>query len=288
MLHESGLGEEFWAEAVAAAFHGVNKSPCSALEYKTPEEVWTKTKPDLSGLRIFGCRCYTHIPRVQRSKIQPTTTSCIFIGYPPDQRGYRVWNAKIRKAFVARDIVFDEILFPARKNLFEVPMIESRKPPEIGQMSDALDVPGNSVEIAQDEISEGVLDGSMEVDPSSGDERADPKFQEELNEYNRIFTESLRRPVRTKKRPVHLDYYITMYVVQRSDQPEDYVSAMTSPDAKSWKNATDQEMEQIYKNCTWTLVEPPPSCNILATRWVFRRKGPNLFRARLVVKVQAG
>lgn len=56
MLHESKLGQEFWAEAVATASHMMNKTPCRAIGYKTPEEVWTKIKPDLSRLRIFGCQ----------------------------------------------------------------------------------------------------------------------------------------------------------------------------------------------------------------------------------------
>eukprot|EP00253_Pinus_taeda_P018593 PITA_18593 len=40
MLNGAGLGQEFWAEAVKTAFYLVNRSPSSALEDKTPQEVW--------------------------------------------------------------------------------------------------------------------------------------------------------------------------------------------------------------------------------------------------------
>ena len=55
MLSGTGLGQEFWAEAVEIACYLVKKSPSSTLEDKTPHEVWTGKKPSLSHLRVFGC-----------------------------------------------------------------------------------------------------------------------------------------------------------------------------------------------------------------------------------------
>ena len=49
------LGQELWAEAMDISCYLVNRSPSSALEDKTPHEVWTSKKPSLSHLRVFGC-----------------------------------------------------------------------------------------------------------------------------------------------------------------------------------------------------------------------------------------
>ena len=63
MLHGAGLGQEFWVEAVNTACYLVNRSPSSALEDKTPQEVWTGKKPSLSHLRVVGCDAYVHVPK---------------------------------------------------------------------------------------------------------------------------------------------------------------------------------------------------------------------------------
>eukprot|EP00253_Pinus_taeda_P035892 PITA_35892 len=63
ILSGAGLGQEFWAEAVDTACYLVNRSPSSALEDKTPQEVWPGKKPSLSHLRVFGCDAYVHVPK---------------------------------------------------------------------------------------------------------------------------------------------------------------------------------------------------------------------------------
>ena len=45
MLNSVELGQEFWAEAVGTTCYLVNRSPSSALDEKTPHEVWTEKKP---------------------------------------------------------------------------------------------------------------------------------------------------------------------------------------------------------------------------------------------------
>eukprot|EP00253_Pinus_taeda_P027032 PITA_27032 len=69
MLSGAGLGQEFWAEAVDTACYLVNRSRSSALEDKTPQEVWTGKKPFLSHLRVFGCDAYVHVPKEKRTKL---------------------------------------------------------------------------------------------------------------------------------------------------------------------------------------------------------------------------
>lgn len=63
ILSDTGLGQEFWVEAVKTTCYLVNRSLSSALENKTPQEVWTGKKPSLSHLRVFGCDEYVHVPK---------------------------------------------------------------------------------------------------------------------------------------------------------------------------------------------------------------------------------
>ena len=97
MLSGTGLGQEFWAEAVETACYLVNISPSSMLEDKTPHEVWTGNKPSLSHLRVFGCDAYVHVPKEKRRKLDNKSERCIFIGYKDGLKGYKLWNSERRK-----------------------------------------------------------------------------------------------------------------------------------------------------------------------------------------------
>eukprot|EP00253_Pinus_taeda_P001453 PITA_01453 len=84
MLSGVRLGQEFWVEAVETTCCLVNRSPSSALEYNTPQGVWTSKKPSLSHLRVFRCDAYVHAPKEKRTKLDSKSKKCIFIGEVKD------------------------------------------------------------------------------------------------------------------------------------------------------------------------------------------------------------
>eukprot|EP00253_Pinus_taeda_P028970 PITA_28970 len=84
MLSGAGLGQEFWAKAVETACYLVNRSPSSALEDKTPQEVWTSKKPSISHLGVFRCDAYVHVPKEKRTKLDSKSEKYIFIGEVKD------------------------------------------------------------------------------------------------------------------------------------------------------------------------------------------------------------
>jgi hypothetical protein len=92
MLNGAELGQEFWAETVGTTCYMVNQSPSSALDDKTPHEVWNGKKPSLKHLRVFGCDAYVHVPKENRSKLDKKDEKSIFIGYKDGVKGYKLWN----------------------------------------------------------------------------------------------------------------------------------------------------------------------------------------------------
>ncbi|KAL6337934.1 hypothetical protein AAG906_005399 [Vitis piasezkii] len=60
MRIDAGLSKKFWAEAVNTAAYLVNRSPSTAIDFKTPQEVWSGKPSNYSGLKIFGCPAYAH------------------------------------------------------------------------------------------------------------------------------------------------------------------------------------------------------------------------------------
>jgi len=82
---------------VDTACYLVNRSPSSALENKSPKEVWTGKKPSLSHPRVFGCDAYVHVPKEKRTKLDSKSKKGIFIGYKDGLKGYKLWNPLSRK-----------------------------------------------------------------------------------------------------------------------------------------------------------------------------------------------
>ncbi|KAL2653778.1 hypothetical protein R1flu_021906 [Riccia fluitans] len=108
MLSHSSLPPEFWAEVVNTTAYLVNLSPCSAVQLKTPFELWHKRVPNYSRLRVFGCVAYAHTPRENRTKLDPKAKKWYFIGYQQGVKGYRLWDPVDCKLIVNRDVSFNE------------------------------------------------------------------------------------------------------------------------------------------------------------------------------------
>ncbi|RVW33033.1 Retrovirus-related Pol polyprotein from transposon TNT 1-94 [Vitis vinifera] len=115
MRIDAGLSKKFWAEAVNTAAYLVNRSPSTAIDFKTPQEVWSGKPSNYSGLKIFGCPAYAH---VSDGKLEPRAMKCIFLGYATGVKGYRLWCTEDRtpKFIISRDVTFDEsAMFGQRK-----------------------------------------------------------------------------------------------------------------------------------------------------------------------------
>ena len=106
MLSNAKLPKSFWAEAASTACYLINRSPSTAIEKKTPLEVWSGTPSNYSELRIFGCPAYSH---VDNGKLEPRSLKCIFLGFKPGVKGYKLWCPELEKVIVSRDVIFDEV-----------------------------------------------------------------------------------------------------------------------------------------------------------------------------------
>src|ERR1700691_1587152 len=90
MLFDADLPESYWYDALeyAALIHNV--TPTRALDDQTPDEAWSRNKPDISRLRVFGSRTFVHVPEKHRGKLAAKSLVCTFIGYAKNRRAYRL------------------------------------------------------------------------------------------------------------------------------------------------------------------------------------------------------
>ena len=105
----------YWGEAVLTAAYLINRVPSRMLGNVSLVQFMTSRFPSVPILkslesRVFGYVAFVYIHKQHRSKLDPRVVRCIFIGYPPNKRGYKCYHPPSRKYFVSKDVTFHENL----------------------------------------------------------------------------------------------------------------------------------------------------------------------------------
>jgi hypothetical protein len=70
--------------------------------------MFTKKKPEVSHLKIFGCLVFIHIPKEKRNKLDPSGKKGIFVGYCEVSKAFRIYIPGQHHIEISRDVTFDE------------------------------------------------------------------------------------------------------------------------------------------------------------------------------------
>ncbi|KAL5852379.1 hypothetical protein ACOSQ3_007497 [Xanthoceras sorbifolium] len=266
MLRTAGLPNSFWAEAAKTACYVVNRSPSTAINLKTPMEMWTGKPPDYSNLYPFGCPAYVMYNAQERSKLDPKSRRCIFLGYADGVKGYRLWDPTTRKVIVSRDVIFveDQLLQNDGNNSTSKEASET-----------------TTVQVENNPVQESPV--STEAAPEH--EVQEPVESEALE---------VHRPTRERRPPAWHSEYVTesnvAYCLLTEDgEPSTFHEATSSSDTSLWMAAMQEEIEALHKNKTWELVPLPHGRKAIGNKWVYKIKRDSndqveRYRARLVVK----
>ena len=63
------------------------------------------------------------------------------------------------------------------------------------------------------------------------------------------------------------------------DEPTTYHEAMMSPDYEKWLQVMKYEMQSIYDNQVWNLVDPPEGAKVIGCKWVHKIKHDMTFKS---------
>ncbi|GKU97061.1 hypothetical protein SLEP1_g10245 [Rubroshorea leprosula] len=251
MMSAMDLPTSFWGYALETAIYLLNRVPTKSAP-KTPYEMWTNKRPSVKHLKIWGC--HAHVKKQSADKLESRTIKCNFVGYPKETIGYYFYNPNEQKVIISRNAFFLENEFADNCNMSNKITLE-----EIMEPNDEI----NSQKEIQDSIP--ILNESM------------------------VPTRKSNRIVRPPVRLTLLNENYSMISEECEKDPTTYKEAMLDIDKNKWIIAMQSEMDSMYSNEVWTLVDRPNGIKTIGCKWVFKRKrGPDgkveTYKARLVAK----
>ncbi|WCJ31560.1 Transposon Ty2-LR1 Gag-Pol polyprotein [Euphorbia peplus] len=252
MMSQANLPISFWGYALETAAYILNNTPSKAVK-GTPYELWKGRKPCVSFMKIWGCDA--HVKKLISSKLESRTVKCQFVGYPKETKGYYFYNPLENKVFVARTGVFLEKDFISKKDS------------------------GSSIELGEVQEPQTPAATAEEAETIVPDVQVDEQVEHIVREP--------RRSGRSRQGPERYGYLVTQdeeIMVVEQDDPKSYKEAIEGPQSDKWRGAMESEMQSMYDNEVWRLVDPFPGVKVVESMWLFKLKADNTFKGRLVAK----
>ena len=255
MMSYSDLPKSFWGHALETAAYLLNLVPSKSVP-KTPKELWTGEKPSLRHIQIWGCPA--HVLNKNATKLDSRTEVRLFVGYPRGTKGYLFYSPKDRDVIVSTNARF-----------LEEDYIMNHKPMSsivLEELVGGTDNPNMPiVQVEQPLVNAQPVTNTAPEPRRSG------------------------RVVRQPDRFMFLGESSDLVSGEHEEDPRTYDEALQDKDADLWHKAMQSEMESMYSNQVWELVEPPKGVKPIGCKWIYKRKRGSdkkvkAWKARLVAK----
>jgi len=118
LLNETNLPKYFWADTVSTTCYVLNRVLIRPILKKTPYELFKGRKPNISHLKVFGCKCFIlNNEKDNLGKFDSKADEGIFLGYSLHGHAYRAYNRRTMLVEESMHIAFDE----TNQNMLESP-----------------------------------------------------------------------------------------------------------------------------------------------------------------------
>lgn len=106
MVQHAGAPLKLWGRAGWHAAYVWNRTHISKDTGMTPYEAMRGKKPSLRHISVWGCDAYCHVPKEQRSGLDPKAEPCIYLGHNDAQNAAYVLLLSTRKVITSRDVTY--------------------------------------------------------------------------------------------------------------------------------------------------------------------------------------
>ena len=264
MMSYASLPNSFWGFAVETAVYILNNVPSKSVS-ETPYELWTGHKASLRHFRIWGCPA--HVLVQNPKKLERRSKLCLFIGYPKETRGGLFYDPQDEKVIVSTNATF-----------LEEDHIRDHKPRS---------------KLVLEEISKDAIDKSQKIADQTGQSTrvVDRPSTSSLS----CPSQELREPRRSGRVVRQPNRYLGLAETEVTipddglEDPLTYKQAMNDVDRDQWIKAMNLEMESMYFNSVWELIDQPDEVRPIGCKWIYKRKRDHMgkvqtYKARLVAK----
>lgn len=315
-LISAGMPAGFWKYALKHAINVYNRQPHSALNFRTPYEVFTGAPSKVKYIRRFGCAAYVLDESVpQGEKFEKRSNPGFLLNC--DEDGYTVLLQGSNKVERSKNVDFIEskVYGDVMKEKVEkeIDFGETRlelpdcKECERGiltrNQARKLELLQNEKREREEEAEEKEVDKADEEDERSKSKLLDNNESSEPDHTQKQYglKEAWLKVVDEDDRVEHyknknLDEHeanIAFFIesLRLNDEPANVKEALESRENRQWEKAMDEEFDSLERCGTWNLIDRfngPKKPSVVDTKWVFKKKreakGAIKFKGRCVAR----
>jgi hypothetical protein len=284
ILMDSKLPAYLWDYLAEMVAYLINRSPCSPIGDITPYQKHNNEPPDLSHLRIPGCRVWAHLDKAKReSKLTERAEECRLIGYSQSTKIYRLYSVKSRRAFYSQDVTFDEgplsWLQDGDKKSIDDYLNDLPDGPDDDEPANEFPATESST-VYRPEPYQSPEDLLANVEE---DTQPEPQPEQPSSRPRRTI-----KPTRKVRENAAASMYAAFnaaaaHTLDVSITDPTYLQAINGPDADKWWKAMKKEHKALMKKGVWEEVLRKGNMRVLPGKWVLKIKRNGDFKARWVV-----
>ncbi|GJW09715.1 retrotransposon protein, putative, ty1-copia subclass [Tanacetum coccineum] len=180
--------------------------------------------------------CVVFVRQEAQDKLEARSEKCLFIGYPEESFGYVFYKPTDNVVFVARRGMFIEREMISKKDSGSKIGLE-----KIQESAD--EEPIVNIDTQQEVVTHVEPDDiSLPICKTSSRVSNPPQFYYGFHREEDKISDS---------------------TLSELDEPDNYKEVMTSPEAAKWKEAMKSEIQYMYDNQVWNLVDTTPGLKIV-------------------------